>query len=80
MNRPTIAQLEQELCGLWDLNFTLRQDAKRLDFLDRNLQMKFGWRVSKALARNISVDSVIFIGSPPVSIRAAIDAAIRDSE
>lgn len=47
-------------------------DAERLDWLDRNLQMKNGWRVGVAKAGNIVVTS---LGNNSTDIRAAIDAA-----
>ena len=55
------------------------EDAARLDWLDaQNLRFRMGWQVGKAPAGNVSVKSVIFAGTqPPVSIRAAIDAARR---
>jgi len=54
----------------------LKKDAERLDFLDRSLSRKFGWKVSVAPAGNVSVTSVIFLGDQqPVSIRTAIDDA-----
>jgi hypothetical protein len=59
-----------------------KKDAERLDFLDRASHRCFGWRVLVAPAGNVSVQSVIFLGegNPPVSIRAAIDAAIAAQE
>ena len=55
------------------------EDAARLDWLDaQNLRFRMGWQVGKAPAGNVSVKGVIFAGTqPPVSIRAAIDAARR---
>ena len=55
------------------------EDAARLDWLDaQNLRFRMGWQVIKALPGNVSVKSIIFTGTqPPVSIRAAIDAARR---
>lgn len=51
------------------------KDSERLDMLDENLTKFIGWRVGKAPAGNISVTSVAFLASPPVSIRQAIDLA-----
>lgn len=53
----------------------LERDASRLDFLDQNLSMKMGWRVGKAPAGNLSVQSVIQ-PSVATSIREAIDRAM----
>jgi predicted ribonuclease toxin of YeeF-YezG toxin-antitoxin module len=51
-------------------------DAARLDWLDAtNARFRMGWNVGQAPAGNVSVDTVIFLGKPPVTIRAAIDAA-----
>lgn len=57
-------------------NAALKADAQRLDYLDRDLGRKFGWRIAGAPAGNLNVQSVIFLASPPVPIRAAIDAAM----
>ena len=55
----------------------LEADARRLDYLDScNLPMRIGWDISKAPYGNVKVSSVIFLGSDPVTIRAAIDDAI----
>lgn len=56
----------------------LRADAERLDLLDRNLARNMGWHVGQAPAGNYGVTSVIFAGSKPVSIRDAIDDAMRE--
>ena len=53
------------------------KDAERLDWLDRNLGMKMGWRVGVAPAGNVSITSVVQLGGgDPTPIRAAIDAAL----
>lgn len=55
----------------------LDADARRLDYLDScNLPKRMGWDISKAPSGNVKVSSVIFLGSDPVTIRAAIDDAI----
>lgn len=51
------------------------EDAKRLDFLDRNMSMKMGWYVGAAPAGNIMVSSVIQPNGQ-TSIRTAIDSAM----
>lgn len=51
----------------------MRNDADRLDFLDRNKKFNMGWSVASAPRGNLSVQSIIMGGS---SIREAIDAAI----
>lgn len=51
---------------------TAEADAGRLDWLDRNLQMKTGWRVGVAKAGNIVITSV---GLSETTIRDAIDTA-----
>ena len=53
------------------------EDAELLDWLDAaNLKMRMGWKVGKAPAGNVSVTSIIFLGSEPVPIREAIRAAM----
>lgn len=73
--RDELDRLQAELAAA-------KRDAERLDFLDRASHRCFGWRVLVAPAGNVSVQSVIFLGegNPPVSIRAAIDAAIAAQE
>jgi len=56
-----------------------RTDTERLDFLDRNMRMKMGWKVGIAPAGNVSVSSVIQPGGP-TDIRSAIDAAMVAAE
>lgn len=54
----------------------LEADRDRLDWLDaNNIPKRMGWAVGTAPAGNVSVSSVVFLGSEPVTIRAAIDAA-----
>lgn len=54
----------------------LRADAERLGWLDaQNISKRMGWKVNVAPLGNVSVQSVIFLGSEPVKIRDAIDAA-----
>lgn len=53
------------------------KDTERLNWLDaQNLQQRMGWKVSQAPAGNVSVQHVVFLGSEPVPIRVAIDAAM----
>jgi len=54
----------------------LRADRDRLNWLDaNNVPKRMGWAVGIAPAGNVSVSSVVFLGSEPVTIRGAIDAA-----
>lgn len=53
------------------------RDAARLDFLDQtNARFRMGWKVGKAPAGNVSVQSVIHATGRVIGIREAIDAAM----
>lgn len=59
----------------------LSKDAERLDYLDTtNKRFSMGWKVGKAPAGNISINSIIYLGDRPITIREAIDAAISARE
>ena len=53
--------------------FPQHPDSEYLDFLDRNLRFNMGWRVGKAPAGNLSIQSVINLKT---SIRDAIRALL----
>lgn len=59
----------------------LSKDAERLDYLDTiNKRFSMGWKVVKAPAGNVSINSIICLGGRPITIREAIDAAISARE
>lgn len=65
----------EQMAAVLAENERLREDARRLDFLDGNARMKMGWYVGAAPAGNLLVSSVIQPNGQ-TSIRAAIDAAM----
>lgn len=58
-------------------DYKAKQDAERLDFLDKNRSMNMGWSCGVAPAGNVSITSVI---CGKLNIREAIDAAIASTE
>lgn len=68
--------LDEQMARLNQRVVELNADAERLDFLDRtNARFRMGWKVGKAPAGNVSVQSVIHAVGRVVGIREAIDAA-----
>ena len=73
-----LRQLQAENEALRVSNEKLEADAKRLDWIDsKNAPFSMGWNIAQAPAGNISISSCIFLAKPPVTIRDAIDAAIK---
>lgn len=74
--RAAVAALIEREAALVAEVEELRADAERLGWLDaQNISKRMGWKVNVAPLGNVSVQSVIFLGSEPVKIRDAIDAA-----
>ena len=73
--RTEIAKENNQFFRLQNENARLRADAERLDFMDSNRKFLMGWEVGIAPVGCISVRSVIH---GPLSIREAIDAAMKD--
>lgn len=74
--RETVAAMAEREAALVKEVESLRADRDRLNWLDaNNLPKRMGWAVRIAPAGNVSVWSVVFLGSEPVGIRGAIDAA-----
>lgn len=68
--------LDEQMARLNQRVVELNADGERLDFLDRtNARFRMGWKVSKAPAGNVSVQSVIHAAGRVIGIREAIDAA-----
>lgn len=60
----------------------LRKDAALLDWLDaKNARFRIGWRVGQAPIGNVNVHAIVQLGTGPLtSIRAAIDAAMKEND
>jgi Lar family restriction alleviation protein len=68
--------LNDQMARLNQRVIELNADAARLDFLDRtNARFRMGWKVGKAPAGNVSVQSIIHAVGRVIGIREAIDAA-----
>lgn len=60
----------------------LEANAARLDWLDaQNARFRIGWRVGQAPIGNVNVHAIVQLGTGPLtSIRAAIDAAMKEND
>jgi hypothetical protein len=68
-------KLAKAVIGLQAEVAQLKADGERLDFLDSNRRFLMGWEVGVAPVGCISVRGIIH---GPLSIREAIDAAMKD--